>query len=245
MKKILLRIYTIYGFTIFCLVFLLLLPFFLLAIFVKPLEKSAGFLNHVWARFLFFLLFLNRTKVKYHSKIDPKRCYIFCANHTSYLDIPSVGLINHNYKFIGKSSLKKVPIWGYMYSKLHILVNRENMRSRHQSWLQAAEAITNGFSIVFFPEGGIYTKNPPQMTAFKDGSFRIAVNEQIPIVPIAIPYNHLLLPDASPLTMHPGLVRLDVLEPIWPSGTDDAAVQKLKEQTKMAIEEALKPYGNR
>lgn len=245
MKKIFLRIYSIYGFAIFCLVFLLLLPFFLLAIFIKPLEKTAGLLNHIWAKIFFFLLFLNRTKVKYHAKIDPKKRYIFCANHTSYLDVPSIGLINHNYKFIGKDSLRKVPLWGFMYSKLHILVNRENMRSRHRSWLKASEAIARGFSIVFFPEGGIYSKNPPQMTAFKEGSFRIAVNEQIPIVPIAIPFNHLLLPDASPLTMHPGLIRLEVLPPIWPSGTDDLAVKKLKEQTKKAIEEILKQYENR
>ncbi len=245
MKNLLIRIYSIYAYAIFLMLFLLLMPFFLLVIFVKPLEKCAGFFNHIWARLFFFLMFLNRTKVKYHSKIDPKGRYIFCANHTSYLDIPTVGLIRHNYKFIGKSSLKKKPIWGFMYSRLHILVNRENMRSRYQSWIEAAEAISKGFSIVFFPEGGIYTKNPPQMTAFKEGSFRIAVNEQIPIVPIAIPFNHLIMPDNSPLTMHPGLIRMDVLEPIWPKGTDDESIKKLKAETKLAIEEALAHYENR
>ena len=110
--KTLIKIYSVYGLVIFALVFMVLLPFFLLAIFVKPLEKTAGFLNHVWARMLFFFLFLNRSKIVYEEKLSRKQRYIFCANHFSFLDIPTMGLINHNYKFIGKSSLGKTLVSG-------------------------------------------------------------------------------------------------------------------------------------
>ena len=195
MKQFLLQIYSVYGLVVFGLTFLVLLPFFLLAIFVRPLEKFASPLNYIWAKVFFFFLFLNRSKVVWEEQLDKKQRYVFCANHFSFLDIPSMGLMGHNFKFIGKASLKKVPLWGYMYSKLHILVDRASLKSRHNSWLAAQQAIQKGFSIVFFPEGGILTKEPPKMVAFKDGAFRISVNEQIPIVPVTIPYNHILLPD--------------------------------------------------
>lgn len=205
----------------------------------------ASALNYIWARLFFFFLFLNRSKITFDQKLDRKQRYIFCANHTSYLDIPTIGLIGHNFKFIGKASLKKVPVWGYMYDKLHILVDRKSMRSKHNTWLSAREAIARGFSIVFFPEGGILSTEPPKMVAFKEGSFRIAVEEQIPIVPVTIPYNHILLPDGMPLTMHSGMVRVHVHEPIWPEGKNDEAVKLLKQKVRSTIETQMnKFYGD-
>ena len=243
MKKGLLKIYSIYGLVVFALTFIILLPFFLLAIFVKPMEKMAATLNYIWARVFFFFLFLNRTKITFEKRLDRKQTYIFCANHTSFLDIPTIGLIRHNFKFIGKASLKKVPIWGYMYNKLHILVDRESMRSKHSTWLKAKEAIANGFSLVFFPEGGILSKEPPKMVAFKEGSFKIAVEQQIPIVPVTIPFNHLLLPDKRPLMMHTGTAYVHVHEPIWPEGNDEQAVKLLKQKVRATMETQLDKFA--
>ena len=239
MKRGLLKIYSLYGLLVFALIFIVLLPFFLLVIFIPGLQSLASRLNHIWARLFFFFLFLNRTQVIFEEKLDSGQRYIFCANHTSFLDIPTMGLIKHNFKFIGKASLKKVPVWGYMYSKLHILVDRASLRSRHNSWIKAKEAIKRGASIVFFPEGGILTKEPPKMVSFKEGSFRIAVDEQIPIVPVTIPYNHILLPDKMPLIMHPGKVVVKVHKPIWPEGSDDHAVLTLKKEVRRVIEQEL------
>jgi len=130
-----------------------------------------------------------------------------------------------------------------MYSRLHILVDRKSLKSRHGSWLKAQEAIRKGFSIAFFPEGGILTKEPPKMVAFKEGAFRIAVNEQIPIVPVTIPHNHILLPDRMPLIMHPGKVVMKVHQPIWPSGDGDEAVKDIKDKVRAVIEEELKSFA--
>ncbi|KYG75678.1 MULTISPECIES: lysophospholipid acyltransferase family protein [Roseivirga] len=245
MKRALLKVYSVYGLVVFALIFIVLLPFFLLAIFIRPLEGMAAFLNHVWAKVFFFFMFLNSTKVTYEEKPKRGKKYIYCANHTSFLDIPTIGLINRKFKFIGKASLRKVPIWGFMYSRLHILVDRGSMRSRHNSWLAVQQEIKKGFSIAFFPEGGILSKNPPQMVNFKEGSFRIAVEEQIPIIPITIPNNYLLLPDKMPLTMHPGKVEMVVHKPIWPNGTGDVAVTELKQAVRQKIEDTLKAYESR
>lgn len=239
MKRLLLKIYSFYGLAVFGLIFLGCLPFFLMAIFIPGFGRLASVLNHIWAKLFFFLLFLNRTQIRFEEKLNPKQSYVFCANHTSFLDPPIIGLINHHFKFVGKASLKKVPLWGYMYRKLHILVDRDRLKSRHTSWIKAKEAVREGFSIVFFPEGGIVTRQPPKMVAFKEGSFRVAVDEQIPVVPITIPYNYLLLPNKKPLLLHPGKAAIKVHRPIWPSGTDDVAVKKLKEAVREVIENEL------
>ncbi len=97
-------IYSAYGLFIFGLIFALLLPFFLIAIFVPRCEHWVGTLNWLWARGLFFLLFLNRSQIEYEEPLDEKQRYIFGANHFSYLDIPTMGLIRHNYKIIGMHS---------------------------------------------------------------------------------------------------------------------------------------------
>ena len=217
----------------------MLLPFFLMAIFVKPMEKMAAPLNHLWAKAFFFFLFLNRTDITFEEKLNPNQTYLFCSNHFSFLDIPTIGLINHNFKFIGKSSLKKVPIWGFMYSELHILVNRDSLKSRYGSLVQVREAIKKGFSIVFFPEGGIISSEPPKMGRFKEGSFRLAVEEQIPIVPITIPFNHIILPDEMPLIIKTGKIKMKVHSPIWPSGNDDQAIKTLKNLVNNQIQGEL------
>ena len=236
---LLLKLYSAYGLMVFGLTFLVLLPFFLLAMFVPAFEKLASPLNYIWARSFFFFLFVHRSKVIWEGKLDRKEHYAFYANHTSYLDIPTIGLLGHIFKFIGKASLKKVPIWGYMYSKLHILVDRGSLKSRHNSWLAVENAIKKGFSVAFFPEGGILSKTPPKMVPFKEGAFRIAVDQQIPIVPVTIPYNHLILPDEKPLVIRPGKIVMKVHEPIWPQGKDEEAVKQIKQQVRAVIEEEL------
>ena len=237
--KFLLRVYSIYGLVIFTLIFLLLLPFFLLTIYIKPWAHRAYYLNHLWARIFFFLMPFNSTKIIFEEKLAPGQTYIFCANHFSYLDIPVIGLIKHDFKFVGKSSLKKIPLFGFMYDKLHILVDRKSLKSKYNSLRQAKKAVKQGFSIVFFPEGGIISKNPPQMTRFKEGSFRLAAEENIPIVPISIPYNHIILPDRFPLTIRGGKVSIKVHRPVWPEGNTDAAISKLKEEVYQLIQSEI------
>ena len=238
--RIFILIYSAYGLFVFGLVFALLLPFFLLAILVPRLETWTGTLNWLWARGFFFMLFLNRTRIEYEEPLDRRQRYIFGANHFSYLDIPTMGLIRHNFKFIGKHSLKNVPVFGWMYSRLHVLVDRSNFKDRYASWQRAQQEIHKGFSMTFFPEGGIYTKNPPEMVRFKDGCFKLAVDEQIPVVPVTIHRNHILLPDGKPLLMHKGLVSLKVHKPISPAGTDDAAVKQLKDAVWQVIDQEIK-----
>jgi 1-acyl-sn-glycerol-3-phosphate acyltransferase len=173
-------------------------------------------------------------------KLDRKRKYIFCANHFSYLDIPTMGLNPVNAIFVGKNDMEKVPLFGFMYRRLHITVNRENFRSRGNTMIASMKAIDEGKSLVIFPEGGMLTQQAPQMIPFKDGAFRTAIEKQIPIVPVTIPFNWKILPDQKQLRLHRGKVKIIFHEPIETGGMKLDDVSRLKAKTLQIIDAELK-----
>ena len=202
MRGIIRRIYSTYALFIFGVIFILLFPIFLIVVQHKKLHRIGLFLNRIWARLFFFLIVI---PVKQELRFKPahNRRYIFCPNHSSYLDIPIMGLIPHPFVFVGKSSIEKVPLFGYMYRKLHITVDRESLKSKYNTYVRAANAIDENNSLVIFPEGGILSMQPPKLARFKDGAFRVAIDKQIPIIPVTIPYNWIVLPDDDSFLLYP------------------------------------------
>jgi 1-acyl-sn-glycerol-3-phosphate acyltransferase len=236
--KILRAIHTVYGFSVFIILFLLLLPFLIIPIVFPSQFKLIGIINRIWARLMFFFVFLP-IKVEIRGRLDPKRQYIFSPNHFSYLDIPTMGLNPINTIFVGKSDIGKVPLFGWMYSSLHITVNRTSLKSKINSLKQSLEAVDQGKSLVIFAEGGMIAKRPPNMSLFKDGAFRVAIEKQIPIVPVSIPHNWIILPDPENI-LHAGRVKVIFHEPIETTGMTVAQTDELKERVFNIIDNELK-----
>ncbi|MGR3811246.1 lysophospholipid acyltransferase family protein [Jiulongibacter sp. NS-SX5] len=117
---------------------------------------------------------------------DTKETYVFVANHFTYLDIAAgMNVLDNYFAFIGKSSVKKAPLFGYMFAKLHIQVDRSDKWSRTKSFKKGIDTVRSGRSVFVMPEGGIITEEAPQMhLPFKDGPFIMAIENQVPIVPI-------------------------------------------------------------
>src|SRR5688572_10300322 len=236
--KILRAIYTGYGVVVFTTLFLILLPFLLIPILFPKQFHLVGIINRWWARLLFLFIFIP-FQTENRAKLDRKKQYIFCPNHFSYLDIPSVGLSSHNTIFVGKSEMSKVPLFGYMYSKLHITVDRTKLKSRYASLEKSARAIDEGKSLIIYPEGGIITEKDPVLSKFKDGPFRVAIEKQIPIVPVTIPYNWIILPpDEFLLRWHP--LKVIFHEPIETVGLTLKDLDTLKENVYQTIDTELK-----
>jgi 1-acyl-sn-glycerol-3-phosphate acyltransferase len=242
--KFLRTIHTAYGFAVFGFVFLLMLPFLFIPIIFPKQFRLIGFLNRIWAKLLFIFVYLP-WHVDYRSRLDTKRQYIFCPNHFSYLDIPTMGLNPVNTIFVGKSEMSKIPLFGYMYSKLHITVNRASLKSKFNTLKESERAIDAGKSLVIFPEGGMTSEKPPALGRFKDGAFRVAISKQIPIVPVTIPFNWLILPDARPVTLYQGTIGLVFHEPIETKGMTLSDIDTLKNRVFAIIETELKKYENR
>ncbi|MBX2900542.1 MAG: 1-acyl-sn-glycerol-3-phosphate acyltransferase [Cyclobacteriaceae bacterium] len=231
-------LHTYYGLFIFVLLFILFFPLLLIPIIFKNQFRLTGIINRWWAKVLFPLSFIPY-RVECRAALQRNAQYIFCPNHFSYLDIPTMGLNPANAIFVGKNDMEHIPVFGYMYRKLHITVNRSSLKSRMNTILRSLKAIEEGKSLVIFPEGGIVTPNPPHMAAFKDGAFRVAIEKQIPIVPVTIPHNWIILPDRTPLRLHAGRVRVIFHAPVSPAGHTLDTLETYKREVFQVIQNEL------
>ncbi|WP_200976084.1 1-acyl-sn-glycerol-3-phosphate acyltransferase [Echinicola sp. 20G] len=236
--KVLRRIYSIYGTIIFILSFLILLPFFIITIEIPGLKKYGRRLNGIWSKVFFTGLFI-RVKVENKKYLKEHPQYIIVANHFSYLDIPVIGLMSKDAVFIGKSSLGKVPVFGYMFKKLHIAVDRSSFRSRGETLKKTKEVIDEGSSVILFPEGGIRSTNPPEMAQFKDGAFNLAFEKQIPVIPVTLSYNHLILPDDNKFLLNYKPVKVVIHPPVVPNGPEKEAIAEMKSNCHKTIQQQL------
>lgn len=240
MKTLLSRLYSLWGVLLFIGLFALFLPFFLLAINIPALRGLGPKLNRIWAR-SFFMLMALPVGIEYRGqKPGGKGPFVFVANHFSYFDIPTMGLLPYDFVFVGKSSLGKVPLFGYMFRKLHITVDRSNWRDRYETINRSIEALQEGRSLTIFAEGGIYTENPPEMVRFKDGAFRAAIAEQIPVVPVTIPFNWIILPDDGHFLLRWKPQKIVIHEPLPTTGKSAQDLESLKAETFQIIDAEIK-----
>lgn len=233
------KIYRIWCVFWFLLVFLLLYPFFVLFIQREKWHKYGHFLNKIWAHTVFAACFLP-AKVEFRFKFDKKKKYVYCANHSSYLDIPSLcyGLLGH-FAFVGKASLTKVPLFGYMFRGLYISVDRDSKKSRYNTMVKCYEFLDKGISVAIFPEGTIPKNGRYQMIPFKEGAFRMAIEKQVPIVPVTIPYNWFILPDDGVFIPHRYQMKMIIHEPIETKGMTLDQIQELSDKTFSIIQNEL------
>lgn len=242
MKKVLQYIHAAWAFSVFVILFLLLLPAFMLPILVPRWHRLTGKINRFWAKIFFPLIFIP-PEVEMRFTPEPGRQYVFCPNHFSYLDIPTMGLNPVNSIFVGKNDMEKIPLFGYMYRKLHITVDRQSLKSRYITLVRANQAVREGKSLVIFPEGGILTKSVPRMTRFKDGAFRVAIEQQIQVVPVTIPYNWIILPDYTFLPRR-HLMKVIFHEPIETKGRTMVDLHAIKEETYRVIDQEIRNQSN-
>lgn len=237
--KFLRLLYSRYCFLVFILIFLLLFPFFLITVQREPWHYYAYKLNHFWAKTFYRLAFLP-IEVVYEQPLDKDKQYIFCPNHTSFLDIPIMGFTPVFFVFVGKSSISRVPLFGYMYRKLHITVDRSKLKSRYLTLQKSIRAIDQGKSLVIFPEGGMRTTNPPEMVPFKDGPFRTAIEKQIPVIPVTIPFNWIILPDDNKFLVNRLTSKLIFHAPVSTEGLTLEDLDDLKNKVYKIMDGELK-----
>lgn len=112
--------------------------------------------------------------------------------------------------FMGKSEILSYPLVKTFFKKLNIPVHRNDRMKAAKSFIQAKNAIRDGWSIVIFPEGGIPDDNLPEMVEFKSGAFKLSKNAQIPIVPITFLDHYHMFSDPDQVLgyAHPGVSRI-------------------------------------
>lgn len=129
-------------------------------------------------------------KIDREQKFEANKSYMLIANHTSMTDIMlMLAVSDQPFVFVGKIELAKIPLFGFFYKRSCILVDRSNSRSRMKVFEHAQKRLRQGLSICIFPEGGVPSDESIVLADFKDGAFRLAIEHQIPIVPITFPDN--------------------------------------------------------
>ena len=169
----------------------------------------------LWAK-CWCVLFFVKVEVENREYIGEKTSYVFVANHQSAYDIFSIyGYLNHNFKWMMKKSLERIPFVGMACRCAgHIMVDRSSASAVKRTMDRAQETLSEGMSLVVFPEGARSWNG--QMRGFKKGAFKLAVEFNLPIVPITINGAFDVMPRYTYM-IKPGKITLTIHKPIMPS----------------------------
>lgn len=177
-------LYRIWFYVLVALPILIFFPFLLATtLSEKTYPQFFWLARNLWAKTILFGMFCF-PKIRYDEEIAPKESYMLIANHTSMLDIMLMLYVSKNpFVFVGKKELAKIPLFGFFYKRVCILVDREDPKSRTAVYRSVQKRLNNGLSICIFPEGGVPDEKII-LDRFKDGAFRMAIRHNIPVVPI-------------------------------------------------------------
>ena len=163
----------------------------------------------LWAKIILFGMGLPY-RITREQEMEKGKSYMLVANHTSMTDIMLMLVVSKNpFVFVGKKELVKIPIFGFFYKRTCILVDRNSSKSRFEVFQRAQKRLNQGLSICIFPEGGVPEDETVLLDEFKDGAFRLAIEHQIPIVPMSF-YDNKKRFSFNFFSGSPGLIRAKV-----------------------------------
>jgi 1-acyl-sn-glycerol-3-phosphate acyltransferase len=152
-----------------------------------------------------------------------------------------LAVVKNPFVFVGKHELKNIPLFGFFYKRTCILVDRNNPTSRRAVFESAQKRLNQGLSICIFPEGGVPDESVI-LDDFKDGAFRLAIDHQIPVVPMTFGDNKERL-SYTFFSGSPGLMRVKIHSFIDTIGKTDGDRKAIKEQTRNTILNQLTAYS--
>ena len=227
-------LYRIWFYLLVLLPIILLFPLILITILSEKSYTLFFKIARLWARVILIGMGF-RYSIKGTENFEAGKSYMLVANHTSMTDIMLMLLAvkNHPFVFVGKKELVNIPIFGFIYKRVCILVDRENSKSRFAVFERAQKRIQQGLSICIFPEGGVPDESI-LLDEFKDGAFRIAIEHQLTIVPITF-YDNKKRFSYTFFSGSPGKMRAKIHPPIETIGKTMDDKLHLKQQVRDII----------
>ena len=213
---------------------LLFLPFLVVVtISEKTYAQFFWMARNLWASVILYGMGCF-PKIEWEEKLEPGKSYMLVANHTSMLDIMLMLCTSRNpFVFVGKKELQKIPLFGFFYKRVCILVDRESSRSRTAVYRRAQKRLNQGLSICIFPEAGVPDESVI-LDNFKDGAFKMAIAHGIPVVPMTFLDNKKRFPFRL-FSGGPGPLRVKVHRFIDTRGLKESDKSELREQTRNLI----------
>lgn len=239
-------IWKIYAGLVLSLSLIILYPFYAILLSKEPWFKNAFQLLkiHTWVILILVGIYVS-IENKHYLKNVPSA--VITPNHTSYLDILVLYQTIPNYfVFMGKHTLKTIPVFNIFFKKMNIAVNRKSIMSGKKALDRCARELHNGNSVVLFPEGTI-PDDAPNMLRFKSGAFKLAIEEQKPVQPITFlsNYKRLQLGGIFNGVAGPGVAKIIVHEPISTIGMTLEDLLPLQNKVFEIINQQLQKNGSR
>ncbi|MGM9479119.1 lysophospholipid acyltransferase family protein [Pedobacter sp. GSP4] len=236
MRKLLGGFYLLYSAIVFFVFMVIVCPFIIICTGLFN-EKKGRKISFCFLKFwaLGFSTFTFLWFTASGQEIDTSRAYIYVGNHSSFLDaVAIVTCIPQAFSPLGKIEMLKIPVFGWIYKRLVVMIDRSSRESRDHSVAELLKDLAEGQSILIFPEGTMNKSDQP-LNPFYDGAFRLAIETQTPILPFAILNSRAHLPRTDPLLIKPGLIKTVFGEAIEVKGLVAEDLEGLKLKTFEAI----------
>lgn len=238
LRKLLQPFYTAWFTLTFLVCLLCAFPiFFIVGLWDKPnARKLIWIIVHHWA---LGWLFCVGMPVRRKGTRPDKQRYVYIANHISYLDTVLIyAAIPYYFRTLAKKEMVRIPIFGFVYKQLAILVDRSSPESRAKSMRLMWRQLRNECNIAVFPEGTFNETGAP-LKEFYNGAFRLAINTQTPILPMIFPDSIRRWHFDTVWQYTPGRNRVIYLQPIPTTGLTMDDLPDLKQKVYEQMEQAL------
>lgn len=238
LKYIFWLFYRIWFYILIALPIIILFPILFVSILKESWYPFFFKLARIWAKFILVGMGFHY-RIEREETPEKNKSYMFIANHTSMADIMLMLVsIKNPFVFVGKKELAKIPLFGFFYKRTCILVDRSSPKSRQAVFLRAQKRLKSGLSICIFPEGGVPEEHIV-LDDFKDGAFRLAINHQIPVVPLTFADNKKRL-SYTFFSGGPGQMRVKIHRFLNTKGLTVSDTKLLNEKSRKVILNELK-----
>ncbi|MEI9810555.1 MAG: lysophospholipid acyltransferase family protein [Bacteroidota bacterium] len=233
-KNILGRIFATWAILIFIPTMLVFfIPIWAAGLWKEP--KRTIIFQHsarIWMRVFFFLAGI-RISIKGKNHFKKGETYIVVCNHNSLMDVPlTTPFIPGANKTIAKIEMAKIPLFGLIYQRGSVLVDRKSEESRKNSFVQMKEVLSLGLHMCIYPEGTRNKTNQP-LQPFHNGAFRLAIDAGKAVLPAVIFNTAKVLPADKSFFFWPVKIRMHFIEPVHPGSlTTDALKEKVFQRMK-------------
>ena len=168
---------------------------------------------------------------------DPRRPYVFVANHASNADAFLVAMLPWEMKWLSKKSIFDIPLLGWqMRVAGDVELVRGDKDSARHAVEELRERLRRKLSVIVFPQG---TRSPDgTVGAFREGAFRLAIEEKVDVVPLAVAGTVNALPKGS-IALRKTTASVTVLRPVSTEGLTPDDAPALAERVRTLIADAI------
>ena len=238
MRRLLLKVWRIWFYTLAAIPVLVLFPLLAFLVFLPNGYPYLFWIaRNIWSPWILTGMGF-WTQLRNISGAIPGKSYLLIANHASYID-PFLMLRSWKtpFVFVGKKELVQIPVFGFIYKRAAIMVDRSDKKSRFAVYGLANKVLEDGYSVCIFPEKD-YEDESILLNEFKKGAFKLAIAHQLPILPMVFYDPKRMFPWYTAYGF-PGAMRVEIHPPFETAGMTEESIPVLQQKAHDFIKEKL------